>query len=183
MLKDLVNNCLCEILTLESCSRCNNLPVEFDWALTHFCSLWDLFWIERSIHCARKFWTGHKLHVVILEMVSLLLIERAYFRHTNRSLFDVERVAKAFRKCTPQPVDADKCVLFRFDAYLRLFRSLRSFVLNIPRLLPYVISNILYLLIMAFEQSSVGYGCRLEGTLDDPFHDISFIHFNFIYLN
>ena len=54
-------------------------------------------------------------------MVTLLLIERAYFRHTYRSLFDVERVAEAFRKCTPQLVDADKCVLFRFDAYLRLF--------------------------------------------------------------
>ena len=32
MLKDLVNDCLCKILTLESCSRCNNLPVELDWA-------------------------------------------------------------------------------------------------------------------------------------------------------
>ena len=54
-------------------------------------------------------------------MVSLLLIERAYFGHTDRPLFDVERVAEAFRKCTPQPVDADKCILFRFDAYWRLF--------------------------------------------------------------
>ena len=54
-------------------------------------------------------------------MVSLLLIERAYLRHTDRSLFDVERVAEAFRKCTPQLVDADECVLFRFDAYWRLF--------------------------------------------------------------
>ena len=116
-------------------------------------------------------------------MVTLLLIERAYLRHTDRSLFDVECVAEAFRKCTPQLVDADKCVLFRFDAYLRLFRSLRRFVLDIARFLPNVISYVLHLLIMVLEQSCAGYGCSLEGTFDDCLHNISFIHFNFIYLN
>ena len=53
MIEDLINDCLCKVLTLESCSRCNNLPVKFYWSLTKSNNWLNLFWIVSGVHCLR----------------------------------------------------------------------------------------------------------------------------------
>ena len=177
VLEYLVDDRFGHSLVFETCSRCNDLPVELDWRRTVTQDCLHLLGLEGTSQCVAEFSTEDELHRRVVQHVALVLVKGADSRNSNRLVLRVKGVTEALRECTPELVYVDKSVLLRLEAVLQLLLSLRQLVLRVSRHLPDVIPDRQRFRIVPFEEADVREGNRLEGTLDKRLLDISFIHF------
>ena len=125
MLKYLVDDRFSHSLVFETCSRCNDLPVELDgrWAVSQYCL--HLLGLEGASQCIAELSTQDQFHRRVMQLVTLVLVEGANSRNANRLFLHVEGVAKALCESAPELVYVDKSVLLRLEAVLQVLLPLR----------------------------------------------------------